>query len=169
MTIIKREKVDNNSKSDRRICELWRLSRTTASSAAIMCSKKENKEIEVEERGVLRPETIQANSCIAEFRAEHANSLEWETWKNALRTMRNFSHFVPLFRVLVLSLYRCMSNRRHIRDSIPRGKKRPATNELYLLYFLICVVGFMRLEKRKVCHTRHFLYRCNSSQFALKS
>lgn len=44
--------MDNNSKSDRRICELWRLSRTTASSAAITGSKKENKEIEVEERTI---------------------------------------------------------------------------------------------------------------------
>lgn len=164
MTIIKREKVDNNSKSDRRI---------SASSGAspeqprawrpLWARKKENKEIEIEERGLLRPETIPANSCIAEFRAEHANLLEWGTWKNALRTMRNFSHFVPLFRVLVLPLYRCTSNRRHIRDSIPRGKKCSATNELYLLYFLICVVGFMRLERRKVCHPWQFLHRCNSS------
>lgn len=44
--------MDNNSKSDRKICEVWRISRTTASSAAITGSKKENKEIEVEERTI---------------------------------------------------------------------------------------------------------------------
>lgn len=117
--------MDNNSKSDRRTSELWRFSRTTESGGHYEESglEKKDEDIIVGMRELWQPEIFAlANFCTAEFRAKYANALKWDTRKNALRTMCNFSHFALLLCVFVL-LILPSHVKSAIRESIPHGKK----------------------------------------------
>lgn len=157
-TIIKRRKVDNNSKSDRRTSELWHLSRTTASSAAIMKSpssekKKEDKEMEVKER------TIAAWDIFSRWQIPgHGiprRICKFAQMRHAEKCAANNVQLFPFcpavlrFRISSFAVTRQIDATRSWFNLLLQEN---GSQQMSLLYFFICLVGFRRLEKKKVCH-----------------
>lgn len=144
-TIIKRGKVDNNSKSDRRISELWRFSRTHREPGGHYEKSELRKEKKKTKRQKRRRELYSVLRHFsherifvyrAKFRVKYVNSLKWDTRKKcAANSVQLFPFCSALYFVLsFLAFLHLPSNRQH--NFISRSEN-PTTNELYLPYFLI--------------------------------
>lgn len=156
-TIIKRGKVDNNSKSDRRISELWRFSRThrepgghyERSPRELGKEKKKTKRQKRRELyGVLRHFSHWRIPVYrAEFRVEYVNSLKWDTRKKMRRKQRaTFSIlFLAIFCALALgfsSFTVKSATRFHPTQQKPRDE--------WALLAILSYLDLCQLGKKKV-------------------